>query len=47
MEIPCEVEVILEEFKDICSEELPSGLAPLRDIQHRIDLILGANLTTG
>ena len=39
IEIPREVEAILEEVKDICSKELPNCLPPLRDIQHQIDLI--------
>ncbi|XP_048437101.1 uncharacterized protein LOC125475776 [Pyrus x bretschneideri] len=38
------VELVLDEFKDVISDELPSGLPPLRDIQHQIDLISGSNL---
>src|SRR3954465_1096543 len=35
---------ILQEFQDVFPEELPHGLPPLRGIEHRIDLILGAPL---
>eukprot|EP00268_Persea_americana_P065958 TRINITY_DN8890_c0_g2_i2.p3 TRINITY_DN8890_c0_g2~~TRINITY_DN8890_c0_g2_i2.p3 ORF type:complete len:362 (-),score=78.59 TRINITY_DN8890_c0_g2_i2:4238-5323(-) len=43
-EVPYEVEAILEEFKDVIPNELPSGLPPLRDIQHQLDLIPGSSL---
>jgi hypothetical protein len=35
---------MLEEFRDIMPEEMPEGLMPMRDIQHYIDLVLGASL---
>ena len=35
---------LLQEFKDVFPDELPPGLPPLRGIEHRIDLILGAPL---
>ena len=37
-EIPKEVESILEEFVDVVPEEIPHGLAPMRDIQHQMTL---------
>ena len=35
---------VLQEFGDVFPEEVPSGLPPLRGIEHQIDLILGATL---
>ncbi|KAI5648601.1 hypothetical protein M9H77_34606 [Catharanthus roseus] len=32
---------VIEEFKDVFLEEMPSGLPPLRGIEHQIDLVLG------
>jgi hypothetical protein len=36
---------ILQEFKDIFSAEIPPRLPHLREIEHQIDLILGASLS--
>ena len=43
-EVPKRVQSLLSEFSALVSEELPNDLPPLRDIQHQIDLVLGASL---
>ncbi|PKU68694.1 RNA-directed DNA polymerase [Dendrobium catenatum] len=43
-EVPEVVQPILQEFADILVQELPSGLPPLRDIQHHMDLLPGSVL---
>ncbi|KAK8936663.1 hypothetical protein KSP39_PZI012026 [Platanthera zijinensis] len=43
-ELPSELQVLLEEYKDVYPDELPSTLPPLRNIQHAIDLIPGSSL---
>lgn len=35
---------ILKEFKDVTPDEIPSYLLKMRDIQHQINLIIGAIL---
>nr|KYP65667.1 Retrovirus-related Pol polyprotein from transposon 17.6 [Cajanus cajan] len=42
--LPQEVETLLKEFDDLFPQEIPSGLPPLRGIEHQIDLIPGAIL---
>ena len=42
--LPLIMKTILEEFKDVVPDEIPHGLPPIRDIQHHIDLVLGAVL---
>jgi hypothetical protein len=39
-----EIQALLDEFSDIIPEELPKVLPPMRNIQHAIDLVLGATL---
>ena len=40
--VPLEVKNFLDDFVDMVPDELPSGLPPLRDIQHAIDLVPGS-----
>ena len=40
--LPSLVVSLLQEFEDVFSEEVPSGLLPIRGIEHQIDLIPGA-----
>ncbi|XP_058202794.1 uncharacterized protein LOC131317247 [Rhododendron vialii] len=43
-DVPEEVSSLFRRFKGLFPDELPARLPPLRDIQHRIDLIPGAIL---
>ncbi|CAL8119096.1 unnamed protein product [Prunus armeniaca] len=43
-DIPQDVQQILSQFQELLYEKLPNELPPMRDIQHRIDLVLGASL---
>ncbi|GKE22594.1 hypothetical protein Tco_1434106 [Tanacetum coccineum] len=43
-EIPVVVKPLLVEFSNIVADDTPDALPPLRNIQHQIDLILGASL---
>jgi hypothetical protein len=42
--LPRAITNILQEFKDVFPAEIPTGLPPLRGIEHQIDLIPGASL---
>jgi hypothetical protein len=44
VDLPEEVQELLEEFPDIVVDELPRSLPPIRSVSHHIDLILGASL---
>ncbi|XP_022841848.1 uncharacterized protein LOC111365525 [Olea europaea var. sylvestris] len=44
IENPVEVLSVLQEFRDVFSEDLPDHLSPLRDIQHAIDFVPEASL---
>jgi hypothetical protein len=44
MPLPRAITNLLQEFKDIFPAEIPSGLPPLRGIEHQINLIPGATL---
>ncbi|XP_020693244.1 uncharacterized protein LOC110107338 [Dendrobium catenatum] len=44
IELPIEVQPVLDEFPDVWVEELPVGLPPLREVQHAVDLLLGVVL---
>ncbi|XP_074300252.1 uncharacterized protein LOC141631487 [Silene latifolia] len=42
--IPLEIRELLNDYEDVFPSELPSGLPPLRGIEHQIDFIPGATL---
>ena len=42
--LPPAVTNILQEFADVCPQDVPPGLPPIRGIEHQIDLIPGASL---
>ena len=43
-EVPSSVKTLLQDFQDMFPSNVPSGLPPLRGIEHQIDLIPGASL---
>ena len=44
MDLPRHIKELLEEFKDVFSDELLKGLPPICGIEHQIDLVPGASL---
>ena len=40
--LPSDFVVLLQDFEDLFSEEMPSSLPPLRGIEYKIDFIPGA-----
>jgi hypothetical protein len=36
------VKVLLQEFKDVFPDDIPSGLPPIRGIEHKIDFVPSA-----
>ncbi|XP_074278564.1 uncharacterized protein LOC141602156 [Silene latifolia] len=42
--VPAEVQPLIQKYKEVFPAELPSGLPPLRGIEHRIDLVPGSVL---
>lgn len=40
--LPSLVKSLLQEFDDVFLEEMPSGLPPIRGIEHQIDFVPGA-----
>ena len=46
-EYPVQVQQLLNEFEDIFPKELPAGLPPQRQLDHRIDLVLEQSHPTG
>ncbi|XP_013709297.1 uncharacterized protein LOC106412983 [Brassica napus] len=43
-ELPSEVHDLMERYKEVFSEDIPTGLPPIRGIEHQIDLMPGAPL---
>ena len=42
--LPPSIIAILKDFEDVLSEEIPSGLPPIRGIEHQVDLVPRASL---
>ena len=45
--LPSMVVSLLQEFDYVFPEEVPSGLPPIRGIEHQIDFVPGAVIQTG
>jgi hypothetical protein len=44
MNVPMEIQTVMQNYEDVFPNELPGDLPPLRDIQHQIDLVPGSSL---
>ncbi len=42
--LPLSIVSLIQEFKDVFPEDLPSGLPPFRGIEHQIDFVPGATI---
>jgi hypothetical protein len=42
--VPSVVKVLLQEFENVFPNDIPSGLPPIRGIEHQIDFVLGASI---
>jgi hypothetical protein len=42
--LPTAIVSLLQEFKDVVVRDMPTGLPPIRGIEHQIDLVPGASL---
>ena len=42
LELPSSIISVLKEFGNVFPNEIPSGLPPIRGIEHQIDFVLGA-----
>eukprot|EP00258_Populus_trichocarpa_P031547 XP_024447566.1 uncharacterized protein LOC112325356 [Populus trichocarpa] len=42
--VPSVVKVLLQEFEDVFPDDIPSGLPPIRGIEHQIDFVPGASI---
>jgi hypothetical protein len=42
--VPSVVKVLLHEFEDVFPDDIPSGLPPIRGIEHQIDFVPGASI---
>ena len=43
-EVPPILKPLLKEFQDVILDEIPSGLPPMREIQHHINFVSGASI---
>ena len=43
--LPSVVVSVLQEYEDVFPNDVPSGLPPIRGIEHQIDFVLGATIS--